>query len=79
MAYDNGYPPKYSFANVTVSIDDVNDSAPKCAENFHKVWRIRIARIFQCSKFRELKNFLYYLIFYIFYIIDSSILSCFIS
>lgn len=37
MAYDHGHPPKLTFVNVSIELDDVNDNAPKCAEPIQKV------------------------------------------
>uniref|UniRef100_A0A915BTY2 Cadherin domain-containing protein n=3 Tax=Parascaris TaxID=6254 RepID=A0A915BTY2_PARUN len=37
VAYDHGHPPKLTFVNVSIELDDVNDNAPKCAEPIQKV------------------------------------------
>ncbi|VDK18559.1 unnamed protein product [Anisakis simplex] len=37
VAYDHGHPPKLTFVNVSVIVEDVNDNAPRCAEQIQKV------------------------------------------
>lgn len=37
LAVDRGSPPKFAYANVTVTLEDVNDNSPKCIDLVHTV------------------------------------------